>query len=126
MSIKSILKDVSSAFGDLCKVYPQRPKSLSEPLDEFIVVTIPTAVENNELSSNGEYDLFTAGVQIEVYVRGRGGMLVGRLDELTRSILERFPVVGDSCVTTRPTLRLTGSDGNGYDVANIIADVYTR
>ena len=73
ISIKTLYYDVGNAVKGICdKVYPRnRPKSVCDRPDSYIVVSFPSSIYNNEMNDDGSFNDYTTTAQIEIYVRDK-------------------------------------------------------
>lgn len=73
ISIKDLYFDVGNAVNGICdRVYARnRPKSVDDRPDSYIVVFFPAGIYNNEMNDDGSYNDYTTVAQIEVYVRDK-------------------------------------------------------
>ena len=73
ISIKTLYYDVGNAVKGICdKVYPRnRPKSVCDRPDSYIVVSFPSSIYNNEMNDDGSFNDYTTTAQIELYVRDK-------------------------------------------------------
>ena len=123
--IKDLLKlCTDTAKKHVKNVYPTtRPRSVSEKMNEFAVVSLP--VETRNLVYGGSMLTETIG-SIDLFVRDKGGVEnVDRLDELINSVCGDFPVKRDNLRLVKPRVTLRGSDKMGFHVASVDFDVKT-
>lgn len=136
MSIKEIYQGVYEAIDDICdKVYlKDRPKSVpagSRP-DSYIVIRLPYAFMNMEISDDGSYNSYNTTLQLELYVRDRvsadypNRFDVLRMDEKLRMLTDRFPIVCGSFVASGPVLTMQTDDGDGFSVSFIQSQLRTK
>lgn len=134
MTIKQLYQDVYKAVCGICdKTYLRsRPKSVDKRIDSYIVVYLPYAIRNNEISSDGEYNSFTTTAQIEIYVRDKAmasnqnQFNVNTMDEKVEKVRSIFPIVTDNIVVSNPSITLQTDDGDGFGVTIIQGNLRTK
>jgi hypothetical protein len=136
MSIKEIYQGVYEAVAGICdKVYlKDRPKSVpvdNRP-DSYIVIRLPYAFMNMEISDDGSYNSYNTTLQLELYVRDRvsadypNRFDVLRMDEKLRVLTDRFPIVCGGFVASGPVLTMQTDDGDGFSVSFIQSQLRTK
>lgn len=102
-----------------------RPKSVTEDMQEFIVVSLPNMMYRKTYGEG--YGLTASYIRIEIYVRDVNGVeWVAKLDSIKEQIVARFPIVTDFITISNPRVALTGDDGYGFHVWNIQASFITK
>lgn len=130
-----IRKRMGRQVKGICKnVYPQfRPNAVTEPMKEFIVVSLPYSIVNRTLGENDDWWVDMT-VVYEIYVADRKGasnpklLNDDRMEELRLDLYDTFPMVdhklGFKIVRPR-TVIPASSDGNGYHYTRIQARMTT-
>lgn len=134
MDIKQAYYDIGKAVKGVCeKVYARnRPKSVENRPESYIVVRLPYSIKNEEMDFAGTYNDYTTTAQIEIYVRDTvsarnpNGADIEGLSEKVARVMEKFPIMTENIVVTRPRVTLQTDDGEGYGVAIVTARVRTR
>lgn len=134
ISSKDLLQDMYNAVKGLAdKTYLlERPSSTSDSLNSFIVCNLPSAIYNQEMSDDGEYDDYTTTAQFEIYVRDRvtstniNQVDIMSLSRLVSSVLRLFPMSLDHCVITNPVETLSISDGKQFHCTIIQGKLRTK
>lgn len=134
ISIKTLYFDVGNAVNGICdRVYARnRPKSVEDRLDSYIVVFFPAGIYNNEMNDDGSYNDYTTVAQIEVYVRDKSSSKnpnsfnVSKVDEKVRAVLEKFPISTESILVISPQITLQTDDGDGFSVTIIQGKLRTK
>jgi len=134
MDIKQAYYDIGTAVKGVCeKVYARnRPKSVENRPESYIVVRLPYSIKNEEMDFAGTYNDYTTTAQIEIYVRDTvsarnpNGADIEGLSEKVARVMEKFPIMTENIVVTRPRVTLQTDDGEGYGVAIVTARVRTR
>lgn len=87
-----------------------RPTSLTEQVNDFVVIRIPQAIRQN-----GAYHQYTVG-QFACFVRDKQGSIENsvKLEEMTDALAKLFPIITDLFTASRPRLLFGGSDGAGF------------
>lgn len=132
MTISSLYNDIGTAMKGICdKIYPKnRPSSIDERVDSYIVVRLPSGIYNQEIGWG--YNDFTTTAQIEVYVRNRtsskapNGFNVKATSDKVSEVLGKFPINTENITVTRPTITFQSDDGNGFDVTVIQGKLRTK
>lgn len=130
---RDILEDMYKAVNGICdKVYlRERPASTSDSVNSFIVCYVPSAIYNDELSDDGDYDMFSTTVQFEVYVRDKvsasniNRIDINTMDDKVREVLSLFPLKAEHCVFMNPIQTLKISDGKQFHCSIIQADTHS-
>ena len=134
ISIKTLYFDVGNAVKGICdRVYARnRPKSVEDRPDSYIVVFFPASIYNNEMNGDGSYNDYTTIAQIEVYVRDKASSRnpnsfnVSKVDEKVRAVLEEFPISTENILVTSPQITLQTDDGDGFSVTIIQGKLRTK
>ena len=134
ISIKDLYFDVGNAVNGICdRVYARnRPKSVNDRTDSYIVVFFPAGIYNNEMNDDGSYNDYTTVAQIEVYVRDKpssknpNNFNVSKVDEKVRAVLEKFPISTENILVISPQITLQTDDGNGFSVTIIQGKLRTK
>ena len=134
ISIKDLYFDVGNAVNGICdRVYARnRPKSVEDRPDSYIVVFFPSGIYNNEMNDDGSYNDYTTVAQIEVYVRDKSSSKnpnnfnVSKVDEKVRAVLEKFPISTENILVISPQITLQTDDGDGFSVTIIQGKLRTK
>lgn len=134
ISIKDLYFDVGNAVNGICdRVYARnRPKSVEDRPDSYIVVFFPADIYNNEMNDDGSYNDYTTVAQIEVYVRDKSSSKnpnnfnVSKVDEKVRAVLEKFPISTENILVINPQITLQTDDGDGFSVTIIQGKLRTK
>ena len=134
ISIKTLYFDVGNAVNGICdRVYARnRPKSVEDMPDSYIVVFFPAGIYNNEMNGDGSYNDYTTVAQIEVYVRDKSSSKnpnnfnVSKVDEKVRAVLEKFPISTENILVINPQITLQTDDGDGFSVTIIQGKLRTK
>lgn len=134
ISIKDLYFDVGNAVNGICdRVYARnRPKSVEDRPDSYIVVFFPAGIYNNEINDDGSYNDYTTVAQIEVYVRDKSSSKnpnnfnVSKVDEKVRAVLEKFPISTENILVINPQITLQTDDGDGFSVTIIQGKLRTK
>lgn len=90
----------------------QRPSSVNTSLPEFVVVSVPTSL--NDLAAYG-----SCACRIELFVKNKtdGTKNSVLLTTLAKKVRQVFPIIhNDYLFDNYPRLLILGNDGNGYHV----------
>ena len=134
ISIKDLYFDVGNAVNGICdRVYARnRPKSVDDRPDSYIVVFFPAGIYNNEMNDDGSYNDYTTVAQIEVYVRDKpssknpNSFNVSKVDKKVRAVLEKFPISTENILVINPQITLQTDDGDGFSVTIIQGKLRTK
>ena len=134
VDLKSIYYDLGNAVKGVCdKIYPRnRPKSVEDRPNSYIVVKLPSVIINNEINSDGSYNDYTTTAQIEIYVRDKVSAKnpntfdVATVDEKVKAVLEMFPISTDNILVSNPRVTLQTDDGDGFSVTIIQGRLRTK
>lgn len=131
--IKDYIETAYNAVEGICdKVYLDRPKAVGEKVSSYAIVSCPNYVSNRELGQD-DFDYNITTVDIDVFVKDKvtsqklNQMNIGKLDELTKAVLDKFPIVDKekSVKIHNPRVIFSGSDGDGWHYAMIAARLTT-
>ena len=134
ISIKTLYFDVGNAVNGICdRVYARnRPKSVDDRPDSYIVVFFPAGIYNNEMNDDGSYNDYTTVAQIEVHVRDKpsskkqNNFTVYKADEKVRAALHKLPTTTEHILVLRPQITLQTDDGDGFSVTIIQGKLRTK
>lgn len=134
VSIKTLYFDIGNAVKGICdKVYARnRPKSVDDRPNSYIVVYFPSSIFNNEMNSSGAYKDYTTTAQIEIYVRDKAQAKnpntfdVAAVDKKVTAVMNKFPIVTDNIIVTKPIVTMQTDDGDGFSVTIIQGSLRTR
>ena len=134
ISIKALYYGIAKAVSGICDkgYYQDRPTSVADRPDSYIVVHFPSSIYNNEIGQNGEYRDFDTTVQLEVYVRDKMssenpiGIDVSTMDAKVKDVLSRFPISTSDFSVTRPMITLQTNDDSGFHVTIIQGRLKTK
>lgn len=125
--LKDILIVMREAFKDLSEAVfvTDRPKTLNENFDSFIVISLPV-MQYNKTYGKG-YGMTSSYARIEIFVKDRNGFeQTAKLDSITQQCLDRFPINHEMIIMSRPRVVMSGADGYGFHVATIQASFITK
>jgi len=73
ISIKALYYGIAKAVSGICDkgYYQDRPTSVADRPDSYVVIHFPSSIYNNEIGQKGEYRDFDTTVQLEVYIRDK-------------------------------------------------------
>ena len=134
MDLKHIYYDLGNAVKGICDVVipRNRPNTVDKRYDSFIVVSLPYAIRNNEISDDGSYNDYSTTVQISIYTRNRVSSSLGNctdldaMDEKLERVLSVFPIRTPRIIVTKPKVILQTDDGDGFDITMIQGRLRTR
>lgn len=134
MDLKQIYYDLGNAVKGICDVViaRNRPDTVDKRYDSFIVVSLPYAIRNNEISDDGSYNDYSTTVQISIYTRNRVSSGLGNctdldaMDEKLERVLSVFPIRTPRIIVTKPKVILQTDDGDGFDITMVQGRLRTR
>lgn len=109
-----------------------RPESTSDELNSFIVLSLPSAIRNNEMDDAGESDDYSTTAWFEVYVRDKvsskniNAVDINALSEKIQKVKALFPINAEHCVIYDPDELMTDSDGKQFHLTYIRAKIRTK
>lgn len=124
---KDILVVMRDTFKDVMPniFVTNRPKTLTENYDEFMVVSLPVMLYNKTYGTG--YGMTSSYARMEIYVKDVNGLeMTARLDELIQQCIDKFPINTELITMSRPRVVLSGADGYGFHVATIQASFLTK
>ena len=125
--IKDILVAMRDTFKDLADTVfvTDRPKTISENYNSFIVVSLPVMLYNKTYGSG--FGMTTSYARVEIFVKDRNGLeQTAKLDDMIQKCMDRFPINNDFITMSRPRVVMSGADGYGFHVATIQASFITK
>ena len=134
ISIKALYYGIAKAVSGICDkgYYQDRPTSVADRPDSYVVIHFPSSIYNNEIGQKGEYRDFDTTVQLEVYIRDKMsaenpiGIDVSTMDEKVKRLLSRFPISTSDFSVTRPMITLQTNDDSGFHVTIIQGRLKTK
>lgn len=134
VSLKTLYYGIARVVNGICDkgYYQDRPASVMDRPNSYIVISLPSAVYNNELSEAGEYNDFSTSVLLEVYVRdlvsanNPNSMDIKTMDEKVDAILKLFPINTKDFKITKPQITFQTSDKSGFHVTFIQGQLRTK
>lgn len=134
VSLKTLYYGIAKAVKGICEqgYYQDRPASIKDRPDNYIVINFPSSIYNNELGERGEYNDFSTTVLFEVYVRdiisasNTNGIDIKTMDEKVSSLLKLFPIDDKDFKITTPQVTIQTSDKSGFHVTFIRGNLRTK
>lgn len=134
LDLKDLYYDLGNAMKGICdRVYARnRPKSVSDRPDSYIVVKLPSVIINNEMNDDGSFNDYTTTAQIEVYVRDKASarnpntLNVSAVSEKVSAVMKKFPISTDNVIVTKPRVTLQTDDGDGFSVTIVQGSLRTK
>ena len=134
ISSRDILQDMYNAVKGICdKVFLlERPGSTSDELNSFIVLSLPSAIRNNEMDDAGESNDYSTTAWFEVYVRDNvsskniNAVDINTQSEKVQEVKSLFPINAQHCVIYDPEELMTDSDGKQFHLTYIRAKIRTK
>lgn len=101
MDILSIYKGMFYAVNGICSMtyYPNRPQTIDDSINDFMIVSLPSIILNNEISNDDSYDWNDTTAQFEIYVKDKittsnpSGSRMDVLSQKLNSLKSKFPIV---------------------------------
>lgn len=130
------LSGVYEAMCDGCEAMglrmylEERPSAVEDRPDEFMVLSLPSSLRNEEISYDGRYNWYESEATIEIFTRddisadNPNEMAVVRLCELSDKLRGLFPIRDEahSILLTRPTVVIPAhTDGDGFHYTRLNA-----
>lgn len=96
-----------------------RPMAAGEQMKDMVVVSLGSA-----LVDEGPYQ--RTDLRVDIIVRDKGQKIsdMTRLQEMADETFDLFPIIEGRYRLTRPRMMLKGSDGEGFTVWIVYANVY--
>lgn len=134
LDLKDLYYGLGNAMKGICdRVYARnRPKSVSDRPDSYIVVKLPSVIINNEMNDDGSFNDYTTTAQIEVYVRDKASarnpntLNVSAVSEKVSAVMKKFPISTDNIIVTKPRVTLQTDDGDGFSVTIVQGSLRTK
>lgn len=125
---KDLLDAVKTVIETKYVFLKDRPKTKEgdDPMARFLVIDLPVSIEDYVIG-NKKSLLNTAGVfYLFVQARNNGTLDVNATGDFTDSVANLFPINGEFCSAANPVVRMTGNDGQGFQVVTITFDLQTK
>lgn len=125
--LKDILVVMRDSFKDLTEAVfvTDRPKTVAENYNDFIVVSLPVMLYNKTYG-NG-YGMTSSYARIEIFVKDRSGLeQTAKIDDMVNKVIDKFPINNELITMSRPRVVMSGADGYGFHVATIQASFLTK
>jgi hypothetical protein len=122
-----LVEAVKPIVGGKCVFLNDRPKfhEGTAPMEKFIVVDLPVSI--GDYVTGSETYLTTSGIfYLFAQSRSNETLDVNVMGRMVDDVLSLFPVSGLFVVASNPVLRMTGSDGHGFQVATVTFDIHSR
>lgn len=134
VSLKTLYYGIAKSVNGICDkgYYQDRPSSVTDSPNSYIVISLPSAVYNNELGERGEYNDFSTTVVFEIYVRdivsasNPNCIDIKTMDDKVSAILKLFPIDTKDFKINKPQITLQTSDKSGFHVTFIQAQLNTK
>lgn len=134
VSIKNLYYDVAAVVKGVCDktYYVDRPTSVDGQVNSYLVISLPSAIVNQELDPRGGYRDYTTTLLLEVYVRDKMsasnpiGIDLKTTDGKVEKITSLFPMDCEHCFVTRPEVVMQDNDDSGFHVTLIRARLRTK
>ena len=134
VSIKTLYYGIAKAVKGICDkgYYQNRPKSVTDRPDSYIVISFPSTIYNNEIGQRGEYNDFSTTVMLEIYVRDKMSagnpveMNLNVMDEKVTAVMNVLPLDSPQFRVSHPRITLQTADDSGFHVTFIQADLRTK
>ncbi len=133
------IKDYTQAMYEAVKgcadaVYiADRPTAVSDKTDTFIVVDIPSYINNREMDRSGDFGYYVTTATIDLFVRDKktsqkvGQVDIVKMDKMLKALMGVFPIKDTErgVLIYNPKTILSASDGNGFHYTSIQARLTT-
>lgn len=130
--IASIYTDLVTAMKTVVEnkyiFLKDRPKLKDDdaPMAKFAVIDLPISIEDYVIGKKKTM-LTTSGVfYLFVQSRNNGTLDINSTGDFTDNVVSLFPIVGQYCSASDPVVRMTGNDGQGFQVVTITFDLITK
>lgn len=130
--IYKIFSDLVSAMSSVVNskyiFLKDRPNINSDevPMSRFLVIDLPGEISDYVIGGQRTMLTTTGVIYAFVQARANNTLDVNAMGDFTDSIISTFPISGISCVATNPSVRLRGSDNQGFQMAVIPFDLRCR
>ena len=106
----------------------ERPKTsdTDTPMSKFAVIDLPVSISDYVIGNRKTY-LTTAGViYLFTAATKKNTLDVNVTGAFVDNVANLFPISGETCVASNPVVRMSGGDGEGYQVTTITFDLRCR
>jgi hypothetical protein len=100
-----------------------RPKSVSEAMGDFAVVSVPTRIQERTIGYEDYAQQTTGRIMLFVRDKANGTQNIQRTQALLNIAKSLFPMSNENVKCYRPTVINTGSDDNGFHTVTIQFDI---
>ena len=128
--ISDILEEICANVTDVSEnVFPEhRPSATQKQMDDMVVVSFPVS-----WNDQNAYQSTTMRFELIARNRANGMAYTKRLQEMTDTLMGKFPMTSARYSVTKPRMVMKGDDGLGFTIwfvqANLIVnttDSYTN
>ena len=134
ISLKELYYGIARSVNGICDktYYKNRPKSVDERLNSYMVITLPSGIYNKEMDYKGSYNYYTTSVHLYIYVRQSASSRnmnapdIKGIDGKVSDVMKVFPIDDDHIHVSHPEIVIQADDGSGFDVVCIHADLTTK
>lgn len=133
--ISDYMQVAYNAVKPLCeKVFlKDRPKSVDQKTDCYIVVDMPSYISNREIDYSGSFDYYVTTIGFYIFVRDKVTSRhleiidIVMMDELLKHVLALFPIADreKGVKIHRPRVVVSNSDGDGWHYTLVSARMTT-
>jgi len=105
-----------------------RPKISTDnvAMKKFAVVDLPVSIDDYVIGGRKTY-LTTSGLYyLFAQARKNDTLDVNAMGALVDEVVDLFPIKGDYVIASNPVVRMTGSDGQGFQVTTVSFDIHTK
>ena len=131
-TIAKLYSDLVSALATVvdreCIFLGNRPRFSKEDakFGRFVVIDIPDAVRDVAIGKH-KLMLHTMGI-LSLFDKSKNDdtLRVNSMSDFIDAVTDLFPISGEYCVAANPIPLINGSDGYGYQVAEISFNLHTK
>lgn len=123
-----LVEAVSPIVGKKYVFLGNRPKITDgeKPMSKFIVVSLPVSIDDY-VAGNKKTLLNTTGVfYLFTQARSNNTLDIGATGDLEKDVEDLFPIKGKCITASKPKVRITGSDGSGYQVVTVTFEIQSK
>jgi hypothetical protein len=91
-----------------------RPSAMGEQMNDFIVVSLPVAIEEQNA-----YQKTTLRIELAAKDKANGISDTEKLQSMLNELASKFPIVESRFSVTSPNVVLKGTDGLGFTLWNV-------
>lgn len=134
VSLKQLYYGIAKAVNGICEkgYYQDRPTSVDENINSYIVIVFPSSIRNQEIDYKGTFNAYETTLFLEIYVRDKMSasnpveLDLRTMDDKVQKVMGLFPIDSKEFYASQPELTIQSNDGSGFHISLIRARLQTK